>query len=224
MSATRTTNVGVELDRRDVLALTQYLTVLDNLPPVDDYEDRYVVVSESGAEYLVDLREGTCTCPDYRYRGGRCKHVRRVEFATGAREIPRWVDGVDPDLGRHLHDPADGGPRFVTEFPVGSVVRDCRHVERGGRMRVLRELDVRADEHEIRPGRTVADYNPGGDPADHVVEVAYEGDLDRHVPGWREWAVDDLPTELERYREDWDVDVRTYAFPSGRLEIVPIEA
>lgn len=220
MIASHTTNGGTELgqhelDRRDELALTQYLTVLDDLPPVAGDDDRYVVVSESGATYVVDLGEGTCTCPDYRYRGGRCKHLRRVEFATGKRPIPVGVDAVDPDLGRHV-----GGPRWenpADAFPVGAVVRD-RHRERSGRMRVLRVLDERADEYEIDPGRTVADYNPGGDPADHVVEVVFEGDLDRHVPGWRGWAADELPDRLDAYRGEWSVDVRTYAFPHSRIE------
>lgn len=208
-----TTN-GAELDRRDRLALTQYLTVLDDLPAVAGDDDRYVVVSQSGAEYLVDLRAGTCSCPDYQYRGGRCKHIRRVEFATGARPIPAGVDGVDPDLGRHLHE---GAPRR-SEFPVGAAVRDRRRGDRGGRMRVLRTLDARAEEYEIEPGRTVADANPDSDPTDRVVEVVFEGDLDRLVPGWREWDQTDLAGELAAYREEWGVDVRTYAFPRGRLE------
>ena len=220
MIASHSTNGGADpkqrkLDRRDELALTQYLTVLDDLPAVTGDDDRYVVVSESGAEYVVDIGEGACTCPDYRYRGGRCKHIRRVEFATGERAIPAGVDGVDPDLGRHIgglgwEDPADA-------FPIGSVVRD-RHRERGGLLRVLRVLDERADEYDIDSGRTVADYNPGVDPADSVVEVVYEGDLDRHVPGWRGWAAPDLPDRLAAYREAWGVDVRSYAFPHSRIE------
>lgn len=222
MSATRTTNVSAELDRRDVLALTQYLTVLDDLPPVDGHEDQYVVVSESGSEYFVDLRDGSCSCPDYRYRGGRCKHIRRVEFATGARAIPAGIDGVDPDIGRHLHGPVSGNTNLADEFPTGAVVRD--HKDAGGRMRVLHVLDAHADEYEIEPGRTVADWNPDSDPADYVVEVVYEGDLDRHVPGWHEWAAADLPSELAAYRAEWGVDVRTYAFPHSRLEVVSREA
>lgn len=218
MSATRTASVGTDLDRRDVLALTQYLTVLDDLPPVDGHEDRYVVVSESGSEYLVDRRIGTCSCPDYRYRRVRCKHVRRVEFATGARAIPAGIDGVDPDIGRHVHATDDDGTDLAAEFPTGAVVRD--QDDDGGLMRVLRVLDARADEYEIEPGRTVADCNPDSDPADAVVEVVYEGDLDRHVPGWREWDAADLSSELAAYREEWGVDVRTYAFPHGRIEVV----
>jgi len=218
MSATRTTNVGVELDRRDVLALTQYLTVLDDLPRVDGNEDRYVVISESGSEYLVDRRDGSCSCPDYRYREVRCKHIRRVEFATGARPIPAGIDGVDPDLGRHIHAPEDSDTDLAAEFPTGAVVRD--HDDHGGLMRVLRVRYARADIYEIEPGTTVADCNPDSDPADYVVEVVYEGDLDRKVPGWREWPAADLSSELAAYREEWGVDVRTYAFPHSRIEVV----
>jgi len=222
MIATHTPNGGAveldqrELDRRDVLALTQYLTVLDDLPEVAGDENHYIVVSESGREYVVDAGEGSCSCPDYRYRDVRCKHVRRVEFATGERPIPAGID-FDPDLGRHVGGPGWGDPD--DEFPVGAVVRDRRH-DRSGRMRVVGVLEERADEYAIDPGRTVADYNPAIDPADRVVEVVFEGDLDRHVPGWRTWAAADLPARLEAYCEEWDVDVRIYAFPHSRIERV----
>lgn len=104
MSTTRSMSHGAELDDRDVQALTEYLTVLEDLPRVDGADDLYVVVSQSGKEYLVDAREGACSCPDHRYREVRCKHLRRVAFATGARELPQWVDtdAIDPDLGRHV--------------------------------------------------------------------------------------------------------------------------
>jgi len=206
------------LEERDVLALTQYLPVLDDLPSVAGDEDRYVVVSESGAEYLVDLGAGTCTCPDYRFRGNRCKHIRRVEFATGEREIPPGIDGIDPDIGRHLHGETDA---LAEAFPVGAVVRDRREKHgRGSRMRGLRVFDARADEYEIWPGTTVAAYDPRSDPDDRVVEVVFEADLDRLVPNWREWDAADLPEELARYREEWSVGVRAYAYPSSRIEVV----
>ena len=219
MTATPT-DEATTLDTRDVLALTQYLTVLDDLPQVADDEDRYVVVSESGGAYLVDVRAGTCTCPDYRFRGNRCKHIRRVEFATGERAIPPGLEGVDPDIGRHLHG-SERRDALADVFPVGAVVRDSRDTNgRGGRMRVLRVLGVRADEYEIWPGTTVAEYDPRSDPADRVVEVVFEGELDRRVPGWREWAPEDLPEKLRAYHEEWRVDVRTYAYPSSRIDVV----
>ena len=106
MSTTRSMTSADQLDQRDADALTQYLTVLDDVGLARDAPGLYVVVSESGSEYLVDAREETCSCPDHRYRDIRCKHIRRTEFATGRREIPAWVDddAVDPDLGRHVKD------------------------------------------------------------------------------------------------------------------------
>jgi hypothetical protein len=69
-------------------ALTEYLTVLDDVGRAKGADDLFLVVSQSGSEYLVDRREGRCTCPDHEYRGVRCKHLRRVAFATGGRSRP----------------------------------------------------------------------------------------------------------------------------------------
>ena len=96
------------LDERDVRALTEYLTVLADVGRVRGADDLFLVVSESGSEYLVDARGGRCDCPDAEHRGARCKHLRRVALATGARPVPVGADslGVDPQLGMHV----DGGP------------------------------------------------------------------------------------------------------------------
>lgn len=107
---------GEVLDELDARALTQYLTVLDDIDRVRGALDLYLVVSESGSEYLVDARSGACECPDHEYRGRRCKHLRRVAFATGQEPIPAWVDrdDVDDQLGAHV----DGGPVFEAD-PAG---------------------------------------------------------------------------------------------------------
>lgn len=39
-----------------------------------------VVKLNSGQRYAVDLRKMTCTCPDHKERGVKCKHIRRVEL------------------------------------------------------------------------------------------------------------------------------------------------
>jgi hypothetical protein len=103
------TDDSIDLSERDVRALTQYLTVLDDYGPARGADDLYMVVSESGEEYLVDARSGACQCPDHEYRDVTCKHARRVQFATGEREIPAWVDpsALDDQLGAHV----DGGPK-----------------------------------------------------------------------------------------------------------------
>jgi len=107
-------STDLELDERDVRALTQYLTVLDDTGRARDAPGLYLVVSESGSEYLVDAVEGVCECPDHRHRDVRCKHLRRVAFATGERPIPADVDGIDEQLGMHVdatpqRAAADGG-------------------------------------------------------------------------------------------------------------------
>lgn len=41
------------------------------------------VVSGSGNTYAVDPINGTCTCPDHRYRSSHCRHLRATETAMG---------------------------------------------------------------------------------------------------------------------------------------------
>ena len=87
-----------DLEERDVRALTEKMTVLPEGGGV------YSVTTESGSEYLIDSREGRCTCPDFEYNGARCKHIRRVEYATGEVTIPNWADSdaIDSQLGEHV--------------------------------------------------------------------------------------------------------------------------
>ena len=64
--ATAADTVGLEV--RDVRALTECLTVLEDVGRVRGAEDLFLVVSESGSEYLVDRRTGRCGCPDAVHR------------------------------------------------------------------------------------------------------------------------------------------------------------
>ncbi len=50
----------------------------------------YDVLSESGATYLVDVEEETCTCPDFENRqpDGGCKHLRRVDLEIRTGLVP----------------------------------------------------------------------------------------------------------------------------------------
>jgi len=90
------------IDSRTERALTQYLTVLPATRRAKGADGLYLVVSQSGSEYLVDNREGRCTCKAHEYRGVRCKHLRRVVFVTGEEPVPEGVDGVDPQLSEHV--------------------------------------------------------------------------------------------------------------------------
>jgi hypothetical protein len=97
---------STEFEDRDVRALTEYMTV------IPDGGDVFTVIGQNGGgEYRVDARKGRCTCPDHQHRSARCKHIRRVAFATGEEPIPAWVDGdaIDGQLGEHV----DSEPEVV---------------------------------------------------------------------------------------------------------------
>lgn len=132
------------IDTRDARALTEYMTVLDDVGAARGAADLYVVVSQSGSEYVVDVDGGACECRDAEYRApeGGCKHVRRALFATGARTIPGWadLDGVDPQLGMHV---AAEGPR-VAVADGGRVVATDGADE-------LTDDDTDGDDAEERP-------------------------------------------------------------------------
>jgi hypothetical protein len=129
---------SIDLDARTERALTEVLAVCPDIDQARGAPGLFVVVGENaGGEYLVDEREGACTCPDAEYRNpvGGCKHVRRVEFWTGARELPDAVDVdyLEADLREHLRDEGrlpgvDGGDQEADEAP--------RAVADGGRVAV----------------------------------------------------------------------------------------
>lgn len=77
-------------EKRDARALTNHITLTRTYDGSGEIE----ASSESGKAYRVDPETLTCSCKDSEYNApdGRCKHVRRYEFATGLREIPSWVD------------------------------------------------------------------------------------------------------------------------------------
>jgi hypothetical protein len=78
-----------ELDDRDVRALTETMTVLGETAPAPaDAPGLYLVTTASGSSYTVDPDLGACECPDAEYRDATCKHVRRVRFERGARQVP----------------------------------------------------------------------------------------------------------------------------------------
>ena len=80
-----------DVDERDHRALTETMFVRHDAP------DLYEVRTESG-DYVVDAREPACSCPDFRYRDVRCKHIRRVRFETGDRDPNALSEAVDDAL------------------------------------------------------------------------------------------------------------------------------
>ena len=155
------------IDRRDADALTRTMTVLDDvdagddeLPDVAGAPDRYLVVSDSGREYVVDARRDRCSCPDHEYRNTRCIHLRRVAFATGERTLPDWTndDVVDDALGQHVR-------RVATD---------------GGTVDAGDDRDETADEYpDARDDSLEASIEDPPSPfADEVVEVDVEVDVE----------------------------------------------
>lgn len=122
MSEYDTTEVeGTDLEPRDVRALSECMTVL---PEGDDV---HTVVGENGGTYTVTATG--CDCPDAEYRDARCKHQRRVAFATGERAVPATVDRdvVDGHLGEHTDAApavaaADGGDGIVVAGDDGEIL------------------------------------------------------------------------------------------------------
>lgn len=108
--AQSTESIGV-IDGPAAKALTECMTVMDSVGIVRDASEMYEVTTEH--EYIVDLEAPTgarCLCDDHKYRKRSCKHIRRVQFEIGAREIPAWVDPDDVDDG--LGEFVDGEPRW----------------------------------------------------------------------------------------------------------------
>lgn len=97
------------LEERDARALTEVMTVEEDVGRVSGCEEMFLVTSGSGSTYLVDMQLGSCECWDSRTRTGGCKHVRRVAFATGRRPIPAWADreAIDDQLGLHVDGDVD---------------------------------------------------------------------------------------------------------------------
>jgi len=46
--------------------------------------------------YVVDVREHTCTCPGFQYRG-KCKHLKLVEKQQRPRQ-PSLMEEIPPEL------------------------------------------------------------------------------------------------------------------------------
>ena len=84
---------------REARALTEYMSIHSAAEVGHETPGEYTVVSKSGRSYRVDLEIGTCDCNDafYHQPSGGCRHLRRVQFATGRRPIPKWIDESELD-------------------------------------------------------------------------------------------------------------------------------
>jgi len=131
MSTTAThDNESTDIDQRTRAALTESMVAYELAP------GQYEVIGENHGDrdqdkYTVDTRLGACTCNDYEYREpeGGCKHLRRVQFATGEVPVPAGVEGVDPALGE------------ATDGEVRRVATDGGIIEAGDDGEIVGESD-----------------------------------------------------------------------------------
>jgi len=161
--------------------------------------DEYVVDSQSGMTYIVDLQEGSCTCPDQTIRGLTCKHLRRVaiEITLGRLSPPGMVSADCVACGRPTWVERDG-----TDLPF---CRACR----------------------FEPGETVIDRNTGdrlvvtglsGTPANEITLAATGNTVAAH-PTNEGYPADDPVIEVVYARAlDRENEPRRYLFPHSRLE------
>lgn len=161
------------LDERSRRAWTEPMAV----SPLGD--GRYSVESATGSTYIVDLHDGTCSCPDNAIRGELCKHQRRVAIEITQGYLPSPDEPVQCRVCGRTEE-----VEVVDESLA--ICEECRLepgdlvIDREGSpttpMLVLSVTGGRADEVEIKAADcTVFEYgaNSKYSPADPVVEVIY---------------------------------------------------
>lgn len=94
----------LEVEPRTIRSLTETLQVLPDTGRARGADGLYLVVSESANEYLVDLSDGRCSCPDGQYNlepDEQCKHLRKVvifEERVHVEELSEELDDTASEL------------------------------------------------------------------------------------------------------------------------------
>ena len=128
------------ISSRSLRAVSEYMSVVRDAP------DLYTVVSESGREYVVDLRdEPACTCHDFQYRPeiDECKHILRARLETGRAD----VDQVKGRLALAAIDAEEEAEKL--ERASEEVRSDARRIRRA--VERLEELAKETDDGEEPP-------------------------------------------------------------------------
>lgn len=111
-------SVQPEIEPRTIRAATEHMTV------IEEAQSMFSVTTQSGSEYTVDLREPTCTCPDFEHRESisECKHIRRVRIEVGQvnidileTELVEMADDLDSKAADH-EDKAQSLAETATEL------------------------------------------------------------------------------------------------------------
>jgi predicted nucleic acid-binding Zn finger protein len=89
-----------ETTEQDLLSYFRVSTRLDRAVQMVDYAKLdapgiFIVKSQTrnGERYVVDLRAGTCSCPDWTHRGSvngvSCKHIMAAYLAAHRKPVPQ---------------------------------------------------------------------------------------------------------------------------------------
>jgi predicted nucleic acid-binding Zn finger protein len=88
-------------DQIDILQLALDLMVAKkrlNEPP-EKHVRTWVLLSKTqqAVSYLVTLEDAifTCTCPDFQFRGGECKHIKKVKMKVAGENQKNKLPGVN---------------------------------------------------------------------------------------------------------------------------------
>lgn len=117
---------------------------------------------------------------------------------------------------------------MTDNFKPGDLVVDREQpIDERGTAIVIRVADETAEDYYIDSlDATVAALNDSYPPDDPVVEVLFEGHLDRQVSQWRALLRDanedyTFAEMLDDYRDEWNVPSAEYAYPASRLTARP---
>lgn len=85
----------------------------------NDSPGMFVVYNVRGEDYIVDVVEKVCDCPDYVNRERTCKHIYRAEMHLGLREIPAEFGRCDARLMREIALRKKAAAREDDDHPLG---------------------------------------------------------------------------------------------------------
>jgi len=118
---------------------TQKLFLVETLEQKNDNERQYVIMGSTGNVYTVTIScTPTCTCPDYKTRYNRCKHIFFV--------LLRIMKVKDPDKNKYtdieIKNMFDNIPEITNALCVNNSIKDKYiQVKEGGKGQI-RDDDV----------------------------------------------------------------------------------
>jgi len=115
-------SIQPDVEPRTVRAVTEHMTVIEEAPAM------FSVTTQSGSEYMVDLREGVCSCPDYRNREpeGGCKHLRRTRLSVNQIDVEELDSELERTTSELLRSAAQLESKAEDIYEQASELEDAR--------------------------------------------------------------------------------------------------